>query len=378
MRNTKLTTQVLSMGRRGKVAAAAIANAKATADDVEYDPLTLSSAFDTLHISTEKTNEPNTSKRRRGRNVAQFLSTSAAVAAEGVSETTRETKKIDTVSHRSRRTKHNQDLSSIHDLMDSYRAVAAESKNETTAMQLLKKTIPAVPDSFDSTGAHSPQITSEYLDVANEAPVKLAKPIRHLLVLDLNHTLLARVKPSQLSRHSMFIASKYPILRPGVDAFLEYCFQHYEVMVWSSAMSRNVWRMASAVFKPEQLKLMVALWDRRHFHMSPNTYNQDILTYKFLWRILYSNGIREICRERDVALSYKSMVLLDDEREKAAAEPFNHIPIAQFDPFNGQPYEDDKALEEVVKLLEELRFQENIPAYLRSQGFGHDIEINVR
>ncbi|KAJ1919126.1 hypothetical protein H4219_002175 [Mycoemilia scoparia] len=157
---------------------------------------------------------------------------------------------------------------------------------------------------------------------------------RPLLVFDLNGTL---------------------VQRNGLDEFLEFAFDNFAVMVWSSAQPASVHNMITKAFGKHGRKL-VRMWDRRHCDLNGEYFgkSQSIKNLNKLftmWTLKDSKNKRYAPElftkelddpeeaERTEALaklfsetwSIKDVILVDDSESKAVENLGNHINI---EPFN--------------------------------------------
>ncbi len=85
---------------------------------------------------------------------------------------------------------------------------------------------------------------------------------RVLIVLDLNGVLLHRMFSREAlncppPQHS--VGNFHVWVRPGVDEFLDFVFEHFDVAVWSSARRYNIEPLVSLIFKDRPL---VFVWDQ--------------------------------------------------------------------------------------------------------------------
>jgi len=96
-------------------------------------------------------------------------------------------------------------------------------------------------------------ISIEECQVDSAATLPIKKP-RHyrLLILDLNGILISRryekdrdVKPPKGAYRQ---GSFFVWLRPGLDSFIKYIFENFDVAVWSSVMKHNIEPLAKEVF----------------------------------------------------------------------------------------------------------------------------------
>lgn len=72
---------------------------------------------------------------------------------------------------------------------------------------------------------------------------------KKLLILDLNGVLIDRNRET-----------KQYVKRPQVEVFLDWCFEHFEVAVWSSAKKHNAERLALDTLGLERTKRLRFLW----------------------------------------------------------------------------------------------------------------------
>ena len=120
----------------------------------------------------------------------------------------------------------------------------------------------------------------------------LAVPQKQLLVLDLNGVLIDK-------------DSWTP--RPHLDAFLEFVFAYFDVMVWSSGIPQNVAKMLDELFGTYQTQL-VKTWTRDNFRLIPEQYISKCIIVKDLSKVWADcNG----------HYSAHNTILVDNTEEKA-------------------------------------------------------------
>lgn len=205
----------------------------------------------------------------------------------------------------------------------------------------------------------APQPTKAYLDQAAKEPRRLDSPQMLLLVLDLNGTLVYRPNPRGNPKH----IQNRPFLRP----FLDYIFKNFSVMVWSSARTENVNRMLQGVLSQGQRKSLVEEWARDRFGLSAEHYSQNVQVYKKLTKIWNDPKVLAMSGNRGKGLAWgqHNTILLDDTSLKASSEPFNLLEVPEY---KGQT-ESTEVLQEVMDYLEELRWQEDVSAFMRTKPF---------
>lgn len=86
---------------------------------------------------------------------------------------------------------------------------------------------------------------------------------RKLLILDIDETLIyASEKP--LSRNSDFVVGNryFVYKRPFVESFLKWCFENFEVAVWTSATDDYAAEIVAEIFPQSETELSF-LWSRQ-------------------------------------------------------------------------------------------------------------------
>ena len=201
----------------------------------------------------------------------------------------------------------------------------------------------------------------KYLEKSAEASTDLQTPQRLLVVLDLNGTLMFRRKVSGGSKSSS------PVLRPGIKEFMDYVFENFEVMVWTSARPDNAELMVNAAFSPEQREKLLAIWARDTLGLTVMEYNQRSQVYKKLTRVW--EGPFAIPAAGDgQQWDQTNTVLFDDTDEKAKAHPHNLVCVPEFDGSESMCRK-DCVLDQCITYLETLKFQSNASAYMRAAPF---------
>ncbi|KAF2640530.1 HAD-like protein [Massarina eburnea CBS 473.64] len=193
----------------------------------------------------------------------------------------------------------------------------------------------------------APEPTSQYRIQAMGEPEAVDPPTPKLVILDLNGTLLYR--PSRKQPTKM-------IGRPYLTQFLNYLFENFSVMVWSSARPDNVKALVDTGLGPLQDQL-VARWARDTLGLSPQHYNMNVQCYKNLdlvWDSEVGKGFNQ-----------SNTILIDDSALKASAQPFNLLEIPEF---TGESSPND-VLGEVAGYLELLRMQEDVSKFIFKTPF---------
>ncbi|KAI1300710.1 hypothetical protein EDD11_006022 [Mortierella claussenii] len=221
-------------------------------------------------------------------------------------------------------------------------------------------------------------ITPSYIDIASQEPVLLTinpkKLIKKLVILDLNGTLFYRA-----DSHKRTV---YP--RPHLRYFLQFLFQNFLVMIWSSARPSSVQAMLKCGFGGYENRLE-RVWSRDHFKLHHDDYNRKVLTLKDLeivWReIEAERHQRKVMQALDPTLpneytySYDqtNTILIDDSVHKSQLQPYNCVVLTDFNEHQ-QKVNTDTELLKVRHYLQKLIQQENVSAYIKRHPFDSNSE----
>lgn len=206
-----------------------------------------------------------------------------------------------------------------------------------------------------------------YLSLASLSTKALSVPQPLLLILDLNGALIYRAKGS--------IDYKS---RPRVSQFLKYCFANHTVLVWSSAMPRNVDAVCRRLFSQKQLEQVLGVWGRDTFGLTPQQYKSKIQVYKRLDRIWDDPTLTHKHPETHLGTrwSQKNTLLIDDSIIKASAQPYNLVQLPEFTKDSKEKKRRDQTdiLGQVVAYLEEARMWDNVSSFVREKKFIPDTD----
>ncbi|ORZ19877.1 HAD-like domain-containing protein [Absidia repens] len=221
-------------------------------------------------------------------------------------------------------------------LLKQHQNLSKTTPTPTPVLSIPRAPTPAYLESVDS-----PQ--SVRLD-----PKEAALRKKHLLILDLNGTLLSRTN----RRTGMFV-------RPHIDAFLNYIFDHFKVMVWSSAQAPSVCHMVS-LFGEKHKAQLVKTWSRSHFGLSSLDIQRKTPTIKDLTRVW----------GKFKKYSAHNTVILDDSPSKSVLQPYNSIHLHTFN-HNSTEFltHGDHELLSVMDYLKQLQLQTNIPNFMRNTPY---------
>ncbi|KAI0381776.1 HAD-like domain-containing protein [Hypomontagnella monticulosa] len=214
------------------------------------------------------------------------------------------------------------------------------------------------PPSKASGGVPNP--TPEYLARASIPPFLLPFARKILVVIDLNGTLLYRPNPKNPTHF---------IERPYAKEFLRYCINTFKVVIWSSAKPANVDRMVNQLIESDLLPSVVAIWGRNRFNLTEHDFNARTMCYKRLTKLWADPQIAAAHPEAAAGKNWSQAdtLLVDDSLEKARSEPYNLVPIPEFD---GNCTEDQVyILPQVHDYINACARQADVSTYIRSRPF---------
>ncbi|KAF2268944.1 HAD-like protein [Lojkania enalia] len=207
----------------------------------------------------------------------------------------------------------------------------------------------------------APQPNKAYLAKTAEEPYVIDPPNQVLVILDLNGTLIYR--PRARTHPTCMVA------RPFLKPFLQYLFENFSVMIWSSAKPENVKVLVENVLDEEYRSMLVGTWARNTFGLTAHHYNLNVQVYKNLELVwgkeevhtmhpLYKHGKR---------FGQRNTVLIDDTLLKASAQPHNLLQVPEF---HGSAEEmKSDVLREVAGYLEVVKMQYDVSSFMRKEPF---------
>ena len=223
-----------------------------------------------------------------------------------------------------------------------------------------KKELPLrnIPDQVISSKPPTP--TLKYVEQASRKLQSADKPQTLLIVLDINGTLVERI-----GRTTKFVS------RPYLDMFRQYCLQNHRIMMWSSAMPKNVEGMCKKIFTPAEHVKLVAVWGRDKLNLKPHEYLEKVQVYKRLEGIWDDKSLQTSHPDyaKGGRWSQANTILIDDSVAKAAAQPFNHIEVPEFTKQEMRKERDDKVLASVIEYLEQARMWLDVSSFIAKHRF---------
>lgn len=211
-----------------------------------------------------------------------------------------------------------------------------------------------------------PSTTQQYTSQAQKEPVRVDKPRKLLVILDLNGTLLYRVKSGTTKIY----------MRPGVTPLLDYLFTNHVVMVYTSTMPSTAQDMVNQFIHPAQRNKLAAIWARDKLDLNKDQYRSKVQVYKKLDKVWKDATIQAAAGPGN-RWDQSNTILIDDSKLKALAQPHNLLQVLEYTREDDPAKETDKAaskkkhkmqvdiLKQLQLKLEELRYQQDVSRLIR-------------
>ncbi|MCD9188004.1 MAG: HAD family hydrolase [Pyrinomonadaceae bacterium] len=165
-----------------------------------------------------------------------------------------------------------------------------------------------------------------------------------LLILDIDETLVYAAE-ERLERKEDFIVGQYFVYeRPFLKVFLQFCFDNFEVAVWTSSTRNYAEQIIAEIIEPTHIYSF--LWARERCTISFDPEEREHYYEKKMHKI----------RKRKYDLN--SVIVVDDSPEKWRNSYGNLVRVK---PFFGEP--DDDELKHLIIYLERLKKIENIRSF---------------
>ncbi|KAK1263880.1 hypothetical protein QJS04_geneDACA008377 [Acorus gramineus] len=200
---------------------------------------------------------------------------------------------------------------------------------------------------------------------------------KKLLVLDLNgllvHTFMRskKVQIPNSRRPDAIVGKKRVFKRPFCDEFLRFCFQRFDVGIWSSAIKRNVEGVIDCALGELRSRL-VFIWDQS------DCTNTGLKTINDPKKPLFLKELKKIWDNESSYLpwskgrysSSSNTLLIDDSPYKALLNPANTAIFPH--PYMVEHVDDDGLgpQGEMRMFLEGLADAEDVPSYVAANPFG--------
>ncbi|GLT25184.1 hypothetical protein SLA2020_003290 [Shorea laevis] len=203
---------------------------------------------------------------------------------------------------------------------------------------------------------------------SNKSLEKVYHPNRKLLVLDLNGILVDVVNGGK--KPDIRVSAKSVYKRPFCDDFLSFCFERFNVGVWSSRREKNVMKLVNFIFGESKQNLLFC-WNQKHCTETRfKTINKPrkplvLKELRKLWEKWNPNFPWEMgeCNESNT-------LLLDDSPYKALRNPA-HTAIFPY-PYGHNNVEDFSLGPggDIRVYLEGIAAAENVQNYVKQNPFG--------
>ncbi|MED6220924.1 hypothetical protein PIB30_049474 [Stylosanthes scabra] len=197
---------------------------------------------------------------------------------------------------------------------------------------------------------------------------------KKLLILDINGLLVDIVSPRPKDHKAdRNVGGRALFQRPFYSEFLKFCFERFEVAVWSSRKKKNVQQVLNYLMADMKEKLLF-YWDASHC-TGTNFISLENKHKKVLFK-----DLRNVWEKRDPNLPWEkgyfnesNTLLLDDSPYKALLNP-PHTSVSPLS-FSYQNKSDDNSLADggdLREYLNGLANAESIPNYVKEHPFGQE------
>ena len=163
---------------------------------------------------------------------------------------------------------------------------------------------------------------------------------QYLLILDLDETLVYATE-QELATQPDFRVAQYAVYRrPHLEEFLNYCFEDFEVAVWTSSGRGYATEVVAQILPNRELRFF---------------WTADRCTQRFNWKTHDPYVVKNLAKIRKLGIQLERVLMVDDSAEKLERQYGNHILIP--------PYEGDLSDGEIAMLADYLRSIRDCPNY---------------
>ncbi|XP_057506494.1 uncharacterized protein LOC130789677 [Actinidia eriantha] len=229
-----------------------------------------------------------------------------------------------------------------------------------------------IPTLKNKAPAHEEDSSEDDEDFGNDLGISLERlnlgPRKKLVVMGLGGVLVHRMyrfdhkTNFQKHRFADAIAGNFLVFnRPFCDEFLKFCFERFEVGIWSSARERNIDGVLNSLTRGLKDKLLF-VWDQEECTDS------GFKSLEKKEKPIFFKELRKLWE--DGKFSSSNTLLIDDEPYKALLNPPN---TAIFPPTYKVDNGDDTALgpnSELRIFLDGLVDAEDVPSYVKDYQIG--------
>jgi hypothetical protein len=158
---------------------------------------------------------------------------------------------------------------------------------------------------------------------------------KRLLILDMNKLLVFRAFQFEGDpKGSILLGQHRTWIRPKVQIFLDFCFQNYDVAVWSSANAKNLDALIGPVIGPYRNRL-VFIWSQEEC--------ERIETGKE--KPLFKKPLSKVVQKFDYFM--EEILIIDDSPEKMVDNPTNCVLITK----EWKNNKEEETLEDIIKSI---------------------------
>jgi Dullard-like phosphatase family protein len=153
--------------------------------------------------------------------------------------------------------------------------------------------------------------------------IKLGKvrPVTKLLILDLDETLVYATEQALKQKPDFALFEKtvtpyFVYKRPYLDSFLEFCFAHFQVAIWTSSTEDYAQGIVENILAPSRQPKFV--WARKRC-----TYRRNLETYEYEW-------LKNLSKAKRHGYKLEQVIMIDDTPAKLAKNYGNLLPVKSF------------------------------------------------
>ena len=153
---------------------------------------------------------------------------------------------------------------------------------------------------------------------------------KKLLILDLDETLVYATKRRLQVEHAAKVAEYFIYERPHLHPFLDYCFQHFKVAIWTASTRKYADLVVGHIFasRDEELEFLWAR-DRCTHKVNPNS-----------WTYFMLKDLKKVKRR---GYQLETILTVDDTPEKWSKQYGNFVRV--------EPFEGDLSDDELLQLI---------------------------
>lgn len=179
--------------------------------------------------------------------------------------------------------------------------------------------------------------------------------MKKLLILDIDETLIYSSETLLDHDPDFSFGQFHTYKRPFLKEFLQFCFEHFEVAIWTSATKSYAVNITEHILEKEQ-KLSFFWTRNRCTHSYDENLRESLLTKK-MWKV------------RRQGFDLKQVIVIDDRPEQWESSYGNLVRVKQF---LGEKTDDE--LKFLLPYLKELKDVENVRK-VGKRGWRNSVEL---